>query len=78
MYALTPLGRELLHDLLADLPPDEAADDTEFMARLGQFSLLDPGERQAVLDARDEALRDPARALRRDARAPPATGGRRP
>jgi DNA-binding PadR family transcriptional regulator len=57
VYALTPLGRELLHDMLADLPPDEAADDTEFMARLGQFVLLDPGERQAVLDARDEALR---------------------
>ena len=57
VYALTPLGRELLHDLLADLPQDEAADDTEFMARLGQFALLDPGERQAVLDTRDEALR---------------------
>jgi DNA-binding PadR family transcriptional regulator len=57
VYALTPLGRELLHDMLADLPPDEAADDTEFMARLGQFSLLDPGERQAILGARDQALR---------------------
>ena len=57
VYALTPLGRELLHDMLADLPPDEAADDTEFMARLGQFVLLDPGERQAILGARDEALR---------------------
>jgi len=57
VYALTPLGRELLHDMLADLPPDEAADDSEFMARLGQFALLDPGERRTVLDARDEALR---------------------
>jgi len=57
VYALTQLGRELLHDMLADLPPDEAADDAEFMARLGQFVLLDPGERQAVLDARDKALR---------------------
>ena len=57
VYALTPLGRELLHDMLADLPPDEAADDSEFMARLGQFSLLGHDERQAILDARDEALR---------------------
>jgi DNA-binding PadR family transcriptional regulator len=56
VYALTPLGRELLHDMLADLPPDQAADDNEFMARLGQFALLDPGERRAVLDARDKAL----------------------
>jgi DNA-binding PadR family transcriptional regulator len=56
VYALTPLGRELLHDMLADLPPEQAADDTEFMARLGQFGLLDPAERRAILDARDQAL----------------------
>jgi DNA-binding PadR family transcriptional regulator len=57
VYTLTPLGRELLHDMLADLPPDQAADDYEFMARVGQFVLLDPAERQVVLDARDDALR---------------------
>jgi len=57
VYALTSLGRELLHDMLADLPPDQAADDSEFMARLGQFSLLGHDERRAILDARDEALR---------------------
>ncbi len=57
IYALTPLGRELLHDMLVDLPPDQAADDTEFMARLGQFALLERDERRAVLDARDDALR---------------------
>jgi DNA-binding PadR family transcriptional regulator len=56
VYALTPLGRELLHDMLADLPPEQAADDTEFMARLGQFGLLDPAGRRAILDARDQAL----------------------
>lgn len=56
VYTLTPLGRELLHDMLADLPPDQAFDDYEFMTRLGQFALLDPGERLAVLDARDKAL----------------------
>jgi DNA-binding PadR family transcriptional regulator len=56
VYALTPFGRELLHDMLADLPPDQAADDYEFMARLGQFVFLDPAERLAVLDARDQAL----------------------
>jgi len=56
VYTLTPLGRELLHDMLAELPPEQAMDDTEFMARLGQFSLLDPAERLAVLAARDQAL----------------------
>lgn len=58
VYALTPLGRELLHDMLADLPPEQAQDDYEFLARLGQFSLLDPAERLAVLDARDKALEE--------------------
>lgn len=56
VYALTPLGHELLHDMLAELPPEQAADDHEFMARLGQFVLLSPEERLAVIDARDKAL----------------------
>jgi DNA-binding PadR family transcriptional regulator len=57
VYELTGVGRELLHDMLAELPADQALDDTEFMSRLGQFGLLTPDERHAVLDARDEALR---------------------
>lgn len=56
VYALTPLGRELLHDMIADLPPDQASDDYEFLTRLGQFALLDPDERLAVLAAREAAL----------------------
>jgi DNA-binding PadR family transcriptional regulator len=56
VYELTDVGRELLHDLLADLPPDQADDDVEFTARLGQFGLLSAAERVAVLDARDVAL----------------------
>lgn len=57
VYEVTDTGRELLHDMLAELPPEQAGDDSEFFARLGQFSLLTPAERQAVLDARDRALR---------------------
>jgi DNA-binding PadR family transcriptional regulator len=57
VYTLTDLGREMLRDMLAELPPEQARDDNEFLARLGQFSLLEPGERMAVLDARDQALR---------------------
>jgi DNA-binding PadR family transcriptional regulator len=56
VYALTDVGHELLHDMLADLPPDQAADDTEFLARLGQFSLIAPAERAAVLAARTRAV----------------------
>jgi DNA-binding PadR family transcriptional regulator len=56
VYELTDVGRDLLHSLLADLPPDVAQDDVEFMTRLGQFAFLAQPERFAVLDARDAAL----------------------
>jgi DNA-binding PadR family transcriptional regulator len=58
VYELTATGREMLHDMLADLPPEQAGDDFEFLARLGQFSLLAADERAAILDARDKALAD--------------------
>ncbi|MFY9933388.1 MAG: PadR family transcriptional regulator [Streptosporangiaceae bacterium] len=57
VYTLTPVGEELLHDMLAELPPEQAADDTEAMARIGQFSLLNPAERAAVLASRSRAVR---------------------
>jgi DNA-binding PadR family transcriptional regulator len=57
VYTLTDTGRELLHDMLADLPPDQAADDVEFLARLGQFSLITPAERAVVLATRLSAVR---------------------
>jgi DNA-binding PadR family transcriptional regulator len=56
VYELTDVGQDLLHNMLADLPPDAAQDDVEFMTRLGQFSFLRVPERLAVLDARDSAL----------------------
>ena len=57
VYTLTDTGRELLHDMLADLPPEQAGDEVEFLARVGQFSLLDPSERAGVLAARALAVR---------------------
>jgi hypothetical protein len=57
VYAITDTGRELLHDMLAELPADEAGDEAEFLARVGQFEQLTPAERCAVLDARLAALR---------------------
>jgi DNA-binding PadR family transcriptional regulator len=58
VYTLTDVGHELLHDMLADLPPEQAADEAEFLARLGQFSLLNPFERTVVLAARTRAVRE--------------------
>ncbi|WP_036283328.1 PadR family transcriptional regulator [Microbacterium luticocti] len=57
VYELTDVGRELLHDLLSEFSPAQAADDLEFLTRLGQFGFLDPAERTAILDARSHALR---------------------
>jgi DNA-binding PadR family transcriptional regulator len=57
VYTLTEVGHELLHDMLADLPPEQAVYEEEFMARLGQFSLLAPAEREAVLAVRAQAVR---------------------
>jgi DNA-binding PadR family transcriptional regulator len=56
VYTLTEVGRELLHDMLADLPPEQAADPAEFLARLGQFSLINSAERSGVLAARTLAV----------------------
>ena len=58
VYQLTDTGRALLHDMLADLPADQAAEDFEFLTRLAQFSLLTRTQRQTVLAARTEAVRE--------------------
>lgn len=56
VYTLTDVGRELLHDQLADLPDELAGDEAEFLARLAGFGRLTPAERRAVLDARGRVL----------------------
>ena len=56
VYTLTEVGQELLHDMLAELPAEQAADPGEFVARLGQFSLLNPAERASVLASRAQAV----------------------
>ncbi|TVT59481.1 PadR family transcriptional regulator [Amycolatopsis rhizosphaerae] len=56
VYEITAVGRELLHDMLAELPEELAADESEFLARLANFHRLGPPERLRVLDARDRAL----------------------
>ena len=56
VYTLTDVGRELLHDMLAELPDELAGDEAEFLARLSQFGWLDAAEQLHVLDARRRAL----------------------
>ena len=56
VYEITELGRELLHDMLADLSPEQAADENEFLTRVGQFEHLTADERRRVLAARAAAL----------------------
>lgn len=56
VYAITEVGREMLHEMLAELPADAAGDETEFLARIGQFDLLTPDERRRIIDLRDTAL----------------------
>lgn len=56
VYTLTDVGRELLHDQLADLPEELAGDEAEFLARLAGFGRLCPAERRGVLAARGRVL----------------------
>lgn len=64
VYAITPVGREMLHEMLAELPPDAAGDESEFLARIGQFDLITPDERRRVIDIRDAALAAQSQRLR--------------
>ncbi|WP_423923874.1 PadR family transcriptional regulator [Frigoribacterium sp. 2-23] len=56
VYAITPDGSRLLHDLLTTFPVDRAADDDQFYVRLASFDALSTDERDAILAARLEAL----------------------
>ena len=58
VYTLTDVGRDLLHHMLADLPAEQAGDETEFLARLGQFSEINSAERAGILASRTRAVRD--------------------
>ena len=42
VYALTAVGHELLHDMLAELPAEQAADLSEFLARPASSLSLTP------------------------------------
>jgi DNA-binding PadR family transcriptional regulator len=56
VYSITEVGRELLHDMLADFPEELGRDNAEFLARVGNFSWLSDDERVVVLDTRDRVI----------------------
>jgi len=56
IYSITDVGRELLHDMLADLPEGAADYSREFNARLVNFAWLSPEEQLHVLDVHDGVL----------------------
>lgn len=56
VYTITDVGRELMHDLLADLPADLARNDSEFLARVANFAWLRPDEQLKILDVREGAI----------------------
>lgn len=74
VYQITPVGLELLHDMLIDLPPELACDEAEFLSRLAHFDLLTVPERHVVLDARVAALRQRRTNVQRLADSAPADG----
>src|SRR6476659_9313417 len=47
-----------LVDMLTELPAEQAGDETEFLARLGQFSEINSAERAGILASRTRAVRD--------------------
>ncbi|MFL6145346.1 MAG: PadR family transcriptional regulator [Labedaea sp.] len=56
MYTITDVGRELLHDVLADFPEEVALNESEFLARVGNFGWLRGAEQRQVLAVRDRAV----------------------
>ena len=55
-YAITAVGREILHDLVAELSEADVRRDTEFYVRVPYFALLAPEERLRLLHTRRMAL----------------------
>jgi DNA-binding PadR family transcriptional regulator len=58
IYSITALGREILHDLVCEFPPEIARSEAEFLVRVAFFDQLEPRERLAILSVRETVLRD--------------------
>jgi DNA-binding PadR family transcriptional regulator len=56
VYAITDAGRERLTTLLSTLPPEQAANDEEFLVRLSFFEELPLANRRAIIGSRLAAL----------------------
>src|SRR5258708_19706943 len=49
IYHLTERGTELLQAYLCDFPPEQAADEAEFLTRVAFFDYLEPAEHLQIL-----------------------------
>lgn len=56
VYHITPLGKEILIDLIKDYTPEIASNDYEFYTRVGLFDLIDGQSRRTILKTRQTAL----------------------
>ncbi len=56
VYTITNAGRGLLTELVAELPPQLAANDEEFLVRVSFFHELEPAQRLAILAVRASIL----------------------
>ncbi len=57
IYRLTDLGREILHDMVCEFPPELARNEIEFVVRVAFFDHLEPEERLHILARREAVLR---------------------
>ena len=56
VYAITPIGRRMLVDLVSTLPLELASNEEEFLMRLSFFHEVAPANRRAILAARAAVL----------------------
>ena len=57
LYHLTERGIALLHASLCDFPPEQAADEAEFLTRVAFFDYLEPAEQLEILQKRQAHLK---------------------
>lgn len=57
IYHLTERGTELLQAYLSDFPPEQAADEAEFLTRVAFFDYLEPADQLEILQKRQAYLK---------------------
>jgi DNA-binding PadR family transcriptional regulator len=63
IYKITPVGEEILGEMLKDYPDELHLNDYEFFTRVGLFDLIEREEREIILQKRKDALEKQKRHL---------------